>query len=53
MPFESDNTERSGDVFFVRSEVNAEKMGKKLPFLHWALGIQFLKDNFWVLLEGI
>jgi hypothetical protein len=53
MPFESDNTERSGVVFFVRSVVDAEKMGKKLPFLHWALGIHFHDDNFWVLLEGM
>jgi hypothetical protein len=54
MPFESDNKERITNVFLVRSEVKAEKVGIKLPFLHWALGISFSdEDNFWVLLEGI
>jgi len=53
LPLESDNTERIGTVFLVRSVIKKNILGTEIPYLHWALGIQFLDEqNFWVLLEG-
>jgi len=51
LPFESDYTERIGEVFFVRGGV-LDILEKESPLHHWALGIHFAEDNLWVLLEG-